>query len=65
MNMLGLDIGGANLKLADGLGYAQSIPFPLWQQPEQLPSALAQMLTQAPRSLFPCRDDHRRASRLF
>ena len=48
MNMLGLDIGGANLKLADGLGYAQSIPFPLWQQPEQLPSALAQMLTQAP-----------------
>ena len=43
MNVLGLDIGGANLKAADPDGRACSMPFPLWQQPEQLTDALRQI----------------------
>ena len=50
MTWLALDIGGANLKAADGLGYATSTAFPLWRQPEQLPIALASMLADAPAS---------------
>ncbi|HBN79636.1 MAG TPA: H4MPT-linked C1 transfer pathway protein [Planctomycetaceae bacterium] len=30
-NIIGLDLGGANLKFADRHGRAQSIPFPLWK----------------------------------
>jgi hypothetical protein len=48
---LGLDIGGANLKLADGGGLGVSLPFALWRQPQQLPAALAQLLNQAPPGL--------------
>lgn len=48
MAWLALDIGGANLKLADGFGYVASQFFPLWQQPEQLPRALAKHLEAAP-----------------
>ena len=44
---LALDIGGANLKWADGCGLAGSCVFPLWKQPEQLAAALAEILASA------------------
>lgn len=50
MGWLGLDIGGANLKAADGLGYAALRPFALWRQPDQLARELAQLIEDAPRS---------------
>ncbi len=46
MNWLGLDIGGANVKAADGCGLAISKYFPLWKQPEQLAGALREILNQ-------------------
>jgi (4-(4-[2-(gamma-L-glutamylamino)ethyl]phenoxymethyl)furan-2-yl)methanamine synthase len=46
--VLGLDIGGANLKAAtrnpDGCGV--SVPFALWKQPDKLPAALAELIAQ-------------------
>lgn len=45
---LGLDIGGANLKAADGSGRAVSLPFPVWQRPDELPDQLARLC-----ALFP------------
>jgi len=48
MSWLGLDIGGANLKIADGCGYARSLTFALWKHPDQLATALAELLSQAP-----------------
>lgn len=50
MNWLGLDIGGANLKAADGRGWARSEPFPLWRQPELLTERLAQLIDSSPPS---------------
>ncbi|MEN0111979.1 MAG: hydantoinase/oxoprolinase family protein [Planctomycetota bacterium] len=44
---LGLDVGGANLKAADGRGHAVSRPFPLWKQPERLAEALNDLVTAA------------------
>jgi (4-(4-[2-(gamma-L-glutamylamino)ethyl]phenoxymethyl)furan-2-yl)methanamine synthase len=38
--ILGLDIGGANLKAASSDRRARTLPFPLWKQPEQLSAAL-------------------------
>ena len=48
MNWLAVDIGGANIKLADGNGYAESLAFPMWKQSEQLGEVLKQMLSAAP-----------------
>jgi len=48
MNCLGLDVGGANLKAADGRGWACSVPFPLWRDPNGLSGALAALLECAP-----------------
>jgi probable H4MPT-linked C1 transfer pathway protein len=45
---LALDIGGANIKVADGSGYAVSHPFALWKTPEQLTEKLAECLATAP-----------------
>ncbi len=39
-NAIGLDIGGANLKLATAAGAAQSRPFALWKHPEKLAAEL-------------------------
>lgn len=50
MSWLGIDIGGANLKIADGNGYAREVPFPLWRQPDQLSQALSEMIDDAPNS---------------
>ncbi len=46
--VLGLDIGGANLKAAttNPNGRAVSVPFALWKQPDRLPAALADLVKQ-------------------
>ncbi len=48
MTVLGLDIGGANIKAANAEGWACSLPFPLWKQPEQLTARLQRLLAEAP-----------------
>src|SRR5262245_8219633 len=49
MKWLALDIGGANLKAADGERFAVSQSFPLWQNPNQLVDALRSMVAAVPR----------------
>jgi (4-(4-[2-(gamma-L-glutamylamino)ethyl]phenoxymethyl)furan-2-yl)methanamine synthase len=49
MPTLGLDIGGANLKAALATGWACSVTFPLWKQPELLATALRELASRAPR----------------
>src|SRR5262245_12683386 len=44
LSVLGLDIGGANLKAAHVRGSARSIPFALWKSPGGLANALRQLL---------------------
>ncbi|MDB5310804.1 MAG: H4MPT-linked transfer pathway protein [Gemmataceae bacterium] len=46
--VLGLDIGGANLKAATPDKRAVSVPFALWKQPDRLPAALAELVGQFP-----------------
>lgn len=48
MNYLALDIGGANIKVADGRSYAVSYPFPIWRQPTKLPNRLRAIISEAP-----------------
>ncbi|BBO33203.1 hydantoinase/oxoprolinase family protein [Lacipirellula parvula] len=48
MSWLAIDIGGANLKAADGRGYADSRPFAIWRQPERLALELRELLAAAP-----------------
>ena len=48
MQWLGLDIGGANVKVADGKGFATSHPFPLWKEPQALAQHLRTVIAQAP-----------------
>jgi hypothetical protein len=48
MSWLAFDVGGANLKIADGRGYGATAPFPLWRESEQLAQALARLLNAAP-----------------
>jgi probable H4MPT-linked C1 transfer pathway protein len=48
MPILALDIGGANIKVADGLGYAASWSFALWKAPERLAEKLSECLATAP-----------------
>lgn len=48
MSWLALDIGGANLKVADGAGYAASREFPLWQRPGELSEVLADLIAASP-----------------
>jgi probable H4MPT-linked C1 transfer pathway protein len=47
-SVLGLDVGGANLKMAHVAGFAVQRPFPLWKQPNQLAAALRDLLVQSP-----------------
>jgi probable H4MPT-linked C1 transfer pathway protein len=44
MDVLGLDIGGANLKAAHARGGARLRPFALWKDPAGLPGALRDLL---------------------
>jgi probable H4MPT-linked C1 transfer pathway protein len=46
MSWLGLDIGGANLKVADGYQFARLRPFALWREPERLAEQLGIVLQQ-------------------
>ncbi len=48
MNVLGLDIGGANLKAAHTSAAARSRSFPLWKSPAALPDALRDLLRDCP-----------------
>jgi len=50
MNSLALDIGGANLKAADGRGWARSVPFALWREPKRLTHAIEELVRSAPAS---------------
>ncbi|WP_299467853.1 hydantoinase/oxoprolinase family protein [uncultured Gimesia sp.] len=49
MYVIGLDIGGANLKSADSDGVAKAVPFELWKTPELLSQALQELLASYPR----------------
>ena len=46
MRVLGLDIGGANIKAADNDGVARSRPFALWRSPELLVDELRQIIDE-------------------
>lgn len=46
--VLAFDIGGANLKAADGLGWCHAEPFAMWQEHSRLAEALKQILSQGP-----------------
>lgn len=44
IDLVALDVGGANIKAADGLGFAHAEPFALWREWRQLPTALERIL---------------------
>jgi probable H4MPT-linked C1 transfer pathway protein len=48
MRWLALDIGGANIKAADGLGYAQSYALALWRDAGLLAQQLRTAISEAP-----------------
>jgi probable H4MPT-linked C1 transfer pathway protein len=48
MAFLGLDIGGANLKVAHSSGQALSLPFALWKSPALLPEMLVRLFRDMP-----------------
>src|SRR5438067_1794321 len=48
--VLGLDIGGANLKAATSTGLACTQPFSLWKDPAGLAGALTRLLELIPRA---------------
>jgi len=47
-DVLAFDIGGANIKAADGLGWVHSEPFELWRRRSELPAALSQIISSRP-----------------
>lgn len=48
MNWLALDIGGANVKVANGLGFARSYTFHLWKDSALLAGKLRMILAESP-----------------
>ena len=48
MTWLALDIGGANLKMADGAALAHATPFELWRKPKRLSHELRTLIAEAP-----------------
>lgn len=50
MSIVGIDIGGANLKAAHIDGQCLSEPFALWQHPEQLAHKLTELVSRLPES---------------
>lgn len=46
--VLGLDIGGANIKAATTTGLSCTLPFPLWKQSDKLTGALHEILIRLP-----------------
>lgn len=47
-DLIALDIGGANIKAADGLGWAASEPFAMWREWQRLPETLSRFLVSRP-----------------
>lgn len=47
-SVLGLDVGGANLKAATADGRALTVPFALWREPRALPQRLRTLLRRMP-----------------
>jgi len=43
-DLLAFDVGGANIKAADGLGWTHTEAFPLWRRPEDLAATLGRIL---------------------
>src|SRR5579884_2665389 len=68
--VIGLDVGGANLKAAHEKGVAVSRPFALWKNPAGLTAALGELLSRLPAAdrlavtmtgeLCDCYEDRRR-----
>ena len=48
MSILGLDIGGANIKAADPAGRTQCQPFAIWKHPEQLAAEIEFLCREFP-----------------
>jgi probable H4MPT-linked C1 transfer pathway protein len=48
MSSLAIDIGGANLKAADGRGYAATRPFAVWRHPGKLADEIHELLSASP-----------------
>ena len=48
MSWLALDVGGANIKAADGQGYAQSYAFALWRDSSRLAQQIRTAISEAP-----------------
>lgn len=48
MSILGVDIGGANIKAADCCGRTLSRPFAIWKYPEQLAAQMASLQAEFP-----------------
>jgi probable H4MPT-linked C1 transfer pathway protein len=48
MDWLGLDVGGANLKLASCRGFSQSVSFALWQRSHELVDELCKLISRVP-----------------
>jgi probable H4MPT-linked C1 transfer pathway protein len=48
VGVVGLDIGGANLKAADAEGHAIARPFAVWKNPERLAAEIAALLAGFP-----------------
>lgn len=44
--VLAFDVGGANIKAADGLGWTHAEPFAMWRHSADLPAALARIATE-------------------
>lgn len=49
MNLIGIDLGGANIKLTDLNHRARSVSFPLWKQKDDLAQTLKQLIAEYPR----------------
>jgi probable H4MPT-linked C1 transfer pathway protein len=47
-DLIALDVGGAHLKAADGLGWTHAEPFALWRERPRLPEALGRILEANP-----------------
>jgi len=46
VDVLAFDVGGANIKAADGSGWVHSEPFALWQRRHELPDALLRIVAE-------------------
>lgn len=51
MHVIGLDVGGANLKAAHSDGPCRSRPFPIWQRPDDLGKEIMELISD----WLPCR----------